>query len=68
MAINGEQDVRGAYCNMTIHVLLNLPLTLPPHSPARTTGLETFVDGLGTWISTCQTFEGGIGEIGRAHV
>ncbi|KAI4721086.1 terpenoid cyclases/Protein prenyltransferase [Aureobasidium sp. EXF-10727] len=61
MAVNGEQDVRGAYCCMTIHTLLHLPLTLPPASPARKAGLETFTSGLGAWISKCQTFEGGLG-------
>ncbi|KAI5269654.1 terpenoid cyclases/Protein prenyltransferase [Aureobasidium subglaciale] len=61
MAVNGEQDVRGAYCCMTIHTLLRLPLTLPPASPARRAGLETFTSQLGSWISKCQTFEGGLG-------
>ncbi|THY35746.1 terpenoid cyclases/Protein prenyltransferase [Aureobasidium pullulans] len=61
MAVNGEQDVRGAYCCMTIHTLLHLPLALPPSSPARAAGHETFTSGLGAWISKCQTFEGGLG-------
>lgn len=61
MAVNGEQDVRGAYCCMTVHTLLRLPLALPPASPARAAGLETFDSGLGEWISRCQTFEGGLG-------
>jgi protein farnesyltransferase subunit beta len=61
MAVNGEQDVRGAYCCMSIHTLLHLPLTLPPSSPARKAGLTTFTSNLGNWISKCQTFEGGIG-------
>jgi protein farnesyltransferase subunit beta len=61
MAASGEQDVRGAYCAMTAIVLLNLPLELPPHAPARAAGLQTFTDGLGEWLRRCQTYEGGIG-------
>jgi len=45
---------------MTLIALLNLPLELPPDSPARVTGNETFLTGLGDWISRCQTYEGGI--------
>nr|POE47173.1 protein farnesyltransferase subunit beta [Quercus suber] len=60
MAVGAEEDIRGAYCAMTIITLLNLPLALPPDSPARSSDLETFTDGLGNWISRCQTFEGGI--------
>ncbi|TKA33952.1 hypothetical protein B0A54_15132 [Friedmanniomyces endolithicus] len=61
MAANAEQDIRGAYCALTILTLLNLPLTLPPDSPARLTGnLNLFTDDLGTWISSCQSYEGGI--------
>lgn len=62
MAIGGEEDVRGAYCAMTIHSLLNLPMELPPNSPARVNGDETFLTNLGEWISSCQTYEGGIGS------
>lgn len=62
MAIGGEKDVRGAYCGLTIHTLLNLPLTLPPNSPARASGLETFTDSLGSWLGSCQSYEGGIGS------
>lgn len=46
---------------MTIHTLLNLPLDLPPNSPAKAAGLASFTDKLGEWISLCQTYEGGIG-------
>lgn len=60
MAVGAEEDIRGAYCAMTILTLLNLPLTLPPDCTARVAGLETFTDGLGEWIRRCQTFEGGI--------
>lgn len=62
MAIGGEEDVRGAYCSMTIHALLNLPLELPPDSPARINGDETFLTGLGEWLRSCQTYEGGTGS------
>ncbi|KAF1350628.1 terpenoid cyclases/protein prenyltransferase alpha-alpha toroid [Delphinella strobiligena] len=61
MAVGGEKDIRGAYCGMTIHTLLNLPLDLPSSSPARVAGLASFTDKLGEWISLCQTYEGGIG-------
>lgn len=62
MAANAEEDIRGAYCAMTIITLLNLPLDLPPEAPARTTaGLTSFLDNLGDWVSQCQTYEGGIG-------
>ena len=57
----GEEDVRGAYCALVAVSLLNLPLSLPPDSPARSAGFETFFDGLGEYISRCQTYEGGIG-------
>lgn len=60
MAIGGEEDIRGAYCAMTAITFLNLPLELPPDSPARIAGLTSFLDGLGEWIGRCQTYEGGI--------
>ncbi|KAL5343705.1 terpenoid cyclases/protein prenyltransferase alpha-alpha toroid [Aspergillus crustosus] len=56
----GEEDVRGAYCAMVIISLLDLPLTLPPEATARNYGLQTFADGLSSYLSRCQTFEGGI--------
>lgn len=56
----GEEDTRGAYCALVILSLLSLPLDLPPDSPARAAGMTTFNDGLGTYISRCQTYEGGI--------
>jgi len=60
MATGAEEDIRGAYCAMTIITLLNLPLALPPGAPARSSGLETFTDKLGAWVGSCQTYEGGI--------
>ncbi|GAQ38130.1 CAAX farnesyltransferase (FTase) subunit beta [Aspergillus tubingensis] len=56
----GEEDVRGAYCAMVVHSLLNLPLELPPDAEARQHGLETFTSGLSEYLSRCQTYEGGI--------
>lgn len=61
MAEGAEEDIRGAYCAVTILSLLNLPLELPPNSPARKAGMEVFTDRLGEWVGRCQTFEGGIG-------
>lgn len=46
---------------MTIISLLNLPMDLPAASPAKINGNETFLTNLKTWISRCQTYEGGIG-------
>jgi protein farnesyltransferase subunit beta len=66
---DGEEDTRGAYCALVAISLLDLPLELPPDSPARKAGLETFNDGIGTYISRCQTYEGGIAAVpgGEAH-
>ena len=61
MAIGAEEDIRGAYCALTILALLNLPLELPQDAPARKDGLQSFTDRLGEWIGRCQTYEGGIG-------
>ncbi|KAF2874469.1 terpenoid cyclases/protein prenyltransferase alpha-alpha toroid [Massariosphaeria phaeospora] len=60
MAPGGEEDIRGAYCGLVVLSLLNLPLSLPPDAPARKHGLTTFLDKLGAWVSSCQTFEGGL--------
>ncbi|KAF2400939.1 terpenoid cyclases/Protein prenyltransferase [Trichodelitschia bisporula] len=60
MCEGGEKDIRGAYCAMTVISLLNLPNELPPEAPARADGVETFLAKLPEWISSCQTFEGGI--------
>jgi protein farnesyltransferase subunit beta len=60
MAVGAEEDIRGAYCAMTIITLLNLPLELPPDAPARKSGLTSFTDKLGEWVGKCQTYEGGI--------
>ncbi|KAK2786977.1 CAAX farnesyltransferase (FTase) subunit beta [Onygenales sp. PD_12] len=60
LCLGGEEDVRGAYCAMVMVALLELPLELPPDSPARQAGLDTFTSGLPEYLSRCQTFEGGI--------
>ncbi len=56
----GEEDTRGAYCAMVMLSLMDLPFQLPPEAPARKAGHQTFGDGLGEYISRCQTYEGGI--------
>lgn len=61
MAENAEMDVRGAYCAFILITILNLPMELPPSSPAALAGLKTFDEGLGEYISSLQTYEGGIG-------
>ena len=70
MCDGGEEDVRGAYCAMTIISLLSLPPDLPPGAPARASGLRTFVDNLPEYLSRCQSFEGGLSgspHIAEAH-
>lgn len=49
VAVNGESDVRGAYCALSIITLLALP----------TTG--GLLKGTREYLSRCQTFEGGFG-------
>lgn len=60
MAEGAEEDIRGAYCAMTVITLLNLPLELPAEALAREKGLTSFTDRLGEWVGRCQTYEGGI--------
>ena len=60
MAEGGEEDIRGAFCAVVILSLLNLPLDLPADAPARKNGLTSFTDGLGDWVSRCQSWDGGI--------
>ena len=66
---DGEEDVRGAYCALVAVTLLDLPWRLPDDSPARAHGLTDFRDGLGEYLSRCQTYEGGIsaGPGNEAH-
>lgn len=61
MAVDAELDIRGAYCAFIIITILNLPMELPPTSPARQAGLKTFDENLGEYIHSLQTYEGGIG-------
>lgn len=65
----GEEDVRGAYSALVMISLLNLPFDLPPTAPSRESGLQTFGDNLGDYLSRCQTYEGGISSApgGEAH-
>jgi protein farnesyltransferase subunit beta len=60
MCEGGEEDIRGAFCALVIISLLNLPLELPQDAPTRKHGLTTFTDGLGEWVSQCQSWDGGI--------
>ncbi|OAL52414.1 terpenoid cyclases/Protein prenyltransferase [Pyrenochaeta sp. DS3sAY3a] len=60
VAQGGEEDIRGAYCSAVIISLLNLPLELPPDSPARKHGFTSFTDGLGEWVARCQSWDGGL--------
>jgi protein farnesyltransferase subunit beta len=55
-----EEDTRGTYCALVILSLLNLPMELPHDAPSRAAGFMTFNDGVGEYISRCQTYEGGI--------
>ncbi|KAI0113242.1 terpenoid cyclases/Protein prenyltransferase [Daldinia grandis] len=69
MAVGGEVDIRGAYCAAVLITLLNLPLELPPDSPAWTPDGPNLFTGLGDYVRRCQTFEGGISAQpdGEAH-
>lgn len=49
--VDGETDVRGAYCAISCAKLLNLP------DPV----LRELFAGTGDWIAGCQTYEGGFG-------
>lgn len=60
MTTGGEEDIRGAYCALTVLSLLNIPLELPQDAPARAHGLTSFLDNLGEWVGKCQAFDGGI--------
>ena len=46
-------EYRGAYCTMTIIVLLAIPLELPPNASARANGFTSFWDGLPEYLSRC---------------
>jgi protein farnesyltransferase subunit beta len=53
-SISLSRQLRGAYCAMVVHALLDLPLALPPEAGARQNGLETFTDGLPEYLSRCK--------------
>jgi protein farnesyltransferase subunit beta len=55
---NGEIDMRGVYCALVIADILNL-----------IEGNEELTRGMGDFISSCQTYEGGITciPLGESH-
>lgn len=69
VCLDGEEDTRGAYCAFVALTLFNLPQELPADAPARAGGLTRFSDGVGEYLSRCQTYEGGIASSpgGEAH-
>lgn len=55
ISLNNAYEYRGAYCTMTIIVLLAIPLELPPNASARVNGFTSFLDGLPEYLSRCTT-------------
>ncbi|KAI8129683.1 Protein farnesyltransferase subunit beta [Lucilia cuprina] len=49
--VDGECDVRGAYCAVSVAKLTNMPQST----------LSKLFDKTGDWIASCQTYEGGFG-------
>ncbi|XP_053962471.1 protein farnesyltransferase subunit beta [Anastrepha ludens] len=49
--VDGETDVRGAYCAISCAKLTNMPAKM----------LAKLFDKTGDWIASCQTYEGGFG-------
>uniref|UniRef100_A0A1B0BUH6 Protein farnesyltransferase subunit beta n=1 Tax=Glossina palpalis gambiensis TaxID=67801 RepID=A0A1B0BUH6_9MUSC len=49
MHVDGEIDIRGAYCAVSVAKLTNMPEQ----------ALKKLFDKTGDWIATCQTYEGG---------
>lgn len=49
--VDGEMDVRGAYCAVAVAKLTNMPQEV----------LNRLFQGTGDWIASCQTYEGGFG-------
>lgn len=49
--VDGETDVRGAYCAISCAKLVNVPEPV----------LKELFAGAGDWIASCQTYEGGFG-------
>lgn len=46
---------RGAYCASVVMSLLNIPLDLPPDSPAHAAGHDNMFSGLAEWIGRCES-------------
>lgn len=57
---DGEEDVRASYCALVAITLLDLPWDIPSNSPSRFYGFTDFRQGLGEYLSRCQSYEGGI--------
>lgn len=51
MDYDGEVDVRGAYCAVSVAKLTNIPSEI----------MEKLFHKTGDWIASCQTYEGGFG-------
>lgn len=51
MHVDGETDVRGAYCAISCAKLTNVPAAV----------FAKLFDKTGDWVATCQTYEGGFG-------
>ena len=51
MHVDGEVDVRGAYCAISVAKLVNLPEEVQ----------QKLFENTGDWIASCQTYEGGFG-------
>jgi protein farnesyltransferase subunit beta len=54
MCKNGEEDVRGVYCALSVIALLQLPLDMPGGE------IGGLVEGTAEYIGRCQTYEGGL--------
>ncbi|PAA52002.1 hypothetical protein BOX15_Mlig007226g3 [Macrostomum lignano] len=51
MQVDGETDVRGVYCAVSVARLLNLP------------EFDSLFEGTAEWVGRCQTYEGGFGGV-----
>lgn len=57
---NGEVDIRGAYCALSVAKLLNIPIYDSVTTDGTTKKNDLFAK-TADWILTCQTYEGGFG-------
>lgn len=48
-------EFSGVYCAAVVITLLNLPLELPPQSPAWSCEGDTFLKNLPEWIARCRS-------------